>query len=60
MTSIEIPYSIAAALPSADARIPVLEDAWRRHVAAGNAGLAGGSYMGEHWLATFAGLALTD
>ncbi|HEY5307195.1 MAG TPA: DUF2891 domain-containing protein [Casimicrobiaceae bacterium] len=51
---------IAAALPSADARIPVLEDAWRRHVAAGNAGLAGGSYMGEHWLATFAALALTD
>jgi hypothetical protein len=51
---------IAMALPPADARIPVLDDAYRRHVVAGNAGLAGGSYMGEHWLATFAALALTD
>jgi hypothetical protein len=51
---------IAAALPRGDPRVPVLEDAWRRHVVAGDAGLAGGNYMGEHWLATFAMLALTD
>jgi hypothetical protein len=51
---------LAAALPHGDLRVPALAEACRRHVAAGDAGLAGGDYMGEHWLATFATLALTD
>jgi Protein of unknown function (DUF2891) len=50
---------IAAALPVADPRVPVLAEAAARHVDAGYAGLATGNYMGEHWLASFAALALT-
>jgi hypothetical protein len=49
--------SIARALPLGDARITPLEETAREHLAAGLAHVAG-DYMGEHWLATFALLAL--
>jgi hypothetical protein len=51
---------IANALAPADARIAVLEDAAARHAAAGLAGLDSGDYMGAHWLASFALLALSE
>ncbi len=51
---------IASALPASDARAEILREASAVHVRAGMAGLAGGDYMGEHWLATFATLALTQ
>ena len=50
--------SLAAALPPGDARRAVAEDAAERHMAAGLPHIAG-DYMGEHWLASFAVLALT-
>jgi len=50
---------IAGALPDGDARAAALRSAAQIHVAAGMAGLGSGEYMGEHWLATFALLALT-
>jgi len=50
---------IAAALPADDPRIEVLREAAGRHLAAGIKGLASREYVGEHWLATFATLALT-
>lgn len=49
---------LAAALPADDPARPVMEDAADRHLAAGLAHVAG-DYMGEHWLASFALLALT-
>ncbi|WP_321792871.1 DUF2891 domain-containing protein [Caballeronia sp. J97] len=49
--------TIARALPAGDARIAVLEAAAHEHLASGIAHVAG-DYMGEHWLATFALLAL--
>jgi len=49
--------TIARALPAGDARIAVLETAAHEHLASGIAHVAG-DYMGEHWLATFALLAL--
>ncbi|MDR5739864.1 MULTISPECIES: DUF2891 domain-containing protein [unclassified Caballeronia] len=49
--------TIARALPAGDARIAVLEAAAEAHLASGIAHVAG-DYMGEHWLATFALLAL--
>src|SRR5436190_758205 len=49
---------IAAALPVDDPLQPVAEDAARRHLAASLPHVAG-DYMGEHWLASFALLALT-
>jgi len=49
--------TIARALPAGDARIAVLESAAEAHLASGIAHVAG-DYMGEHWLATFALLAL--
>ncbi|KIG03413.1 DUF2891 domain-containing protein [Caballeronia concitans] len=49
--------TIARALPAGDARIGVLEAAADAHLASGIAHVAG-DYMGEHWLATFALLAL--
>lgn len=51
--------SLASALPFDDARRIVLEDAHRRHLEAGLEHVAG-DYMGEHWLASFAVLALTE
>ena len=50
------------ALPSdleGDARVVRLRSAAEAHVTAGMAGVDSGEYMGEHWLATFALLALT-
>ncbi len=50
--------SLAASLASSDPRRAAMEDAARRHVDASLPHIAG-DYMGEHWLATFALLALT-
>ena len=50
---------IAAALPAHDPRRAIALAAARVHLAAGMAGLASGDYLGEHWLASFATLALT-
>lgn len=50
---------IAAALPPADPRVLVAQQARDAHLAAGLQGVASGDYMGEHWLASFAALALT-
>ncbi|WP_395064981.1 DUF2891 domain-containing protein [Paraburkholderia silvatlantica] len=49
--------SLARALPEGDARVAVLNDAAQRHLASALDHVAG-DYMGEHWLATFATLAL--
>jgi hypothetical protein len=49
--------SIARALPAGDARHALLIDAAERHLDSALAHVAG-DYMGEHWLATFATLAL--
>ena len=51
---------IAAALPAADARVPVLRTAAAAHLVAGWEGLASGGYLGAHWLASFATLAVTE
>jgi hypothetical protein len=50
--------AIAGALPPGDARKPVLARAADAHLAAGLDGVASADYMGAHWLATFAVLAL--
>ena len=50
---------IAASLPRDDPRVPRLQQAASRHVDAGMLGVASGDYMGAHWLASFAALALT-
>ncbi|MBY0307861.1 MAG: DUF2891 domain-containing protein, partial [Phycisphaerales bacterium] len=51
--------SMVRSLPEGDPRRPVAEEAYRVHL---NSALAHvtGDYMGEHWLATFALLALTE
>jgi hypothetical protein len=49
--------SLARALPTGDARVAVLNDAAQLHLASALDHVAG-DYMGEHWLATFATLAL--
>jgi len=49
--------ALAAALPVDDPRRAVATEAAEQHLAAGLPHLAG-DYMGEHWLATFATLAL--
>ncbi len=51
--------SIAAALPVNDARVRVVLPAADRHLEAGLVGVASSDYMGAHWLASFAALALT-
>lgn len=51
--------NIAQALPPDDSARAVLEEAASRHIEAGAAHVCSGSYAGEHWLATFAVLALT-
>ena len=48
---------LASALPAADARRPVLEQAAEAHLEASVRAVEG-DYMGEHWLASFALLAL--
>ncbi|TMI42518.1 MAG: DUF2891 family protein, partial [Betaproteobacteria bacterium] len=47
-------FSLARALPDR----PLLRKAGERHLEAGLAQVASGSYAGEHWLATFAAYAL--
>jgi Protein of unknown function (DUF2891) len=50
---------IAAALGAADPRRTIAHDAATAHLHAGLPALASGEYVGTHWLATFAVLALT-
>jgi hypothetical protein len=50
---------IAAALPATDPRQPIARAAATVHLQAGLPALASGDYVGTHWLATFAVLALT-
>ncbi len=49
--------SLSSVLPASDPRIPVMQAAADRHLAASLPAVAG-DYMGEHWLASFALLAL--
>ena len=49
---------IASALPAGDPRVAVAHVAAARHLAAGWEGLASDAFVGAHWLATFALLAL--
>jgi hypothetical protein len=49
---------IARALPRGDPRAAIAREAADRHVAAGCDGLASDAFVGAHWLATFALLAL--
>jgi hypothetical protein len=49
--------ALAAALPAEDPRVPVLREGAQAHLAAALPHLAD-DYMGEHWLASFALLAL--
>jgi hypothetical protein len=49
---------IAEALPKGDGRIAVATEAAAVHRLAGMDGLQSGDYMGAHWLASFAALAL--
>ncbi len=51
--------SLGDALPAGDPRRVVAHEAAREHLAAGLPHIAG-HYMGEHWLASFAVLALDD
>ena len=51
--------SLGEALPASDDRRAVALDAARDHLAAGLPHITG-DYMGEHWLASFAVLALDD
>lgn len=52
-------YALAAALTAQDTASLVLIQAAERHLDAALAHVAG-EYMGEHWLASFAVLALTQ
>ena len=51
--------AIGASLPEGDARAAAADAAADAHLAAGLEGVASGDYAGDHWLATFAVLALT-
>ena len=51
--------ALAAALPAGDPRRSAMAAASARHLAAGLPHLSG-DYMGEHWLASFATLALDE
>jgi hypothetical protein len=51
--------AIAAALPVGDSRSELATDAADVHLSAGLEGVGSGHYAGDHWLATFAVLALT-
>ncbi len=50
---------IAESLPAVDMRSDAARDAAATHLAAGLAGIDGGDYVGSHWLASFAALALS-
>jgi hypothetical protein len=49
---------IARALPPRDARAAICTQAADRHLAAGLEGMARADYLGSHWLASFAALAM--
>jgi DUF2891 family protein len=49
---------IAGALPHADARVDLARDAASEHLAAGLAATEQADYVGAHWLASFAALAM--
>jgi hypothetical protein len=49
---------IASSLPDDDPRATAAREAAARHVAAGLSGLDSADYLGGHWLATYAALAL--
>lgn len=51
--------TIGAALPEGDPRRPLLDEAYHTHLDAALPHVTG-DYMGEHWLATFAMLAMTE
>jgi len=51
---------IANALPPGDPRVEPLRDAAARHLASGWAGLDSPDYVGTHWLASFALLAMSE
>ncbi len=51
--------SLAKAMPAGDARRAHAEEAYKTHIEAALPHVTG-DYMGEHWLATFALLALTE
>jgi hypothetical protein len=51
--------AIGAALPKGDSRSGIAAEAASAHLSAGIEGVASGEYAGDHWLATFAVLALT-
>jgi hypothetical protein len=51
--------AIAAALPAGDVRVGIAAAAADTHQEAGLHGVASGEYVGDHWLATFAVLALS-
>jgi hypothetical protein len=51
--------AIASALPAGDPRSEIASAAASAHLNAGLEGVASGDYAGDHWLATFAVLALT-
>jgi hypothetical protein len=51
--------AISRALPPDDPRAMIASAAADAHRAAGMAGVSSGEYVGDHWLATFAVLALT-
>jgi hypothetical protein len=51
-------HAIAAALPPGDPRIPLLEAATGTQLKAGLPHVVAGDFSGDHWLATFATLAL--
>ena len=50
---------IASALPVDDPRAAAVRDAAAAHLAAGLVGLDRADYVGSHWLASFAALALS-
>jgi hypothetical protein len=49
---------VASALPPGDTRVGVLQAAAGAHATTGLIGVESGDYMGAHWLATFAVLAI--
>jgi hypothetical protein len=50
---------IAESLPVVDMRSDIARDAAAAHLAAGLDGIDAGDYVGSHWLASFAALALS-
>ena len=52
--------TLAAALPPSDRRVAALRNAADRHLAAGLPHVTGQGFASDHWLATYAFLALTS